>query len=78
MGMDRLALAEHGRNVAKHIIRNRQVHVSRRLSSVPSGLDRRADSGGQVVAMMQTAEPRHGYDLVIHRNLRRRSMRPVY
>ena len=40
-----------------HIVRDRQAHVSRPLSWSSLRIDRRAASGGQIVAMVQTAEP---------------------
>src|ERR1017187_106168 len=41
---------------------HQRAHFSRRISTILSGIDRRANSGSQIVAMMQTAEPGHGYD----------------
>ena len=40
----------------------RQAQLSRRLSSISLSIDRAAGSGGLIIAMVQTAEPRHCYD----------------
>ena len=46
-------------NVTKRRMWCRQAHFSRRFSSLSLRIDRRADSGSQIVTMMQAAQPRH-------------------
>src|ERR1035438_3283752 len=50
------------RTMQRGLREHRWPHRSRRISTLWSGIDRRANSGSQIVAMMQTAEPGHGYD----------------
>ena len=54
--------AEHNENRAKRMARGRQAQFSRRLPSISLNIDRTAGSGGQIVAMVQTAEFLHYHD----------------
>ena len=49
-------------DTVKSVAKGHRTHFSRRVSSTPKQNVRDSNSGSQVVAMMQTAEPWHGYN----------------
>jgi hypothetical protein len=59
-------IAEHGEGTAKRIVRHQQVQFSPRLPWLSLKTDRRAGSGGQIVAMVQATEPWDGDDTTIY------------
>ena len=51
--------------------KGRRAHLYRSLSSTLAEDVRCYNSGSQIVAMMQAAEPGHGYDLAVHARIAR-------
>jgi hypothetical protein len=69
LGRGQSVTAERNNNTAKPAPRRQQTYAPRRLSSISLSSDRSTDSAGQIVAMMQTAESRHGFNSATMRRM---------